>query len=292
MNQSSEPSLKKEKYIASLAIVVPFLATLLAIYLWSYVETIDIVLFVVMYFFSVFGISIGYHRYFSHRTFKCKPWFETLLGIAGSMAMQGQLLYWVSIHRKHHHHTDQSEDPHSPLAPEGSSFFQKLKYFWRSHAEWILQAPTFSFERYAPDLINNKSISKVNEAFPIWVLLGLVIPGVIAGLWTLSWMGAFMGVLWGGLVRIFVVQHITFSINSICHLFGKRSYETKDHSKNNWLVALLSGGEGWHNNHHAYPTSARHSHSKWQIDLSYYCIWLCKKMGIIWDVKLPSYHEK
>jgi len=276
------------KFFIYVQIFLPILMTILAIYLWQDVTGIDIFVFFLMYFLTAIGITIGYHRYFTHRAFKCKPWFQVLLAILGGMAGQGTLLDWVATHRHHHQQTDQIGDPHSPNTNLTSPTMSKFRAFWHAHLGWILQNVPQSYNQYAFDWLNNPLTFKLSRWYLLWQALGLLLPGIITGLWTQSVNGLFMGILWGGFVRMCVVQHLTYSINSFCHMMGKRTYNTPDLSRNNWVFGLFSFGEGWHNNHHAFPTSVRQGFTWWQIDISYYIIIFLSKLGIVWDIKLPK----
>jgi len=276
-------------FFAKLSLLSPPIMTVLAIYLWDYVTPIDIFVFVLMYVLSGLGITMGFHRYFVHRGFKCKPWLQTVLGFLGAMAVQGTLLHWCAIHRQHHQASDKEGDPHSPHVGADHTLSSKIRTFWRGHMGWIFEGNPHDFERYIPDLMSDPAVVKLSSHYPLALLMGLLIPGVITGLWTLTFTGFLMGVLWGGFVRVFAFQHVTYAINSVCHVFGRRSYDTSDHSKNNWVFGILAHGEGWHNNHHAFPYSARHGLKWWQVDLSYYVIFLFEKLGVVWNVKLPRF---
>ncbi|MGA2654610.1 MAG: acyl-CoA desaturase [Gammaproteobacteria bacterium] len=261
------------------------------IYWWSETQAVHFVLLLVMYTLAVLGVNVGYHRYFTHRGFKCKPWFAYVLMLFGTLSASGPLLQWVRTHWCHHHFVDQTGDPHSP-------HLEKHKHkgawynFWYAHMGWVFSEP-FPTKALRPQdqkllaLVNNSTIAQHGFGYYAVILIGILIPGIIAGLWTQSLMGAWLGILWGGFIRISLVIHEEFSINSFCHLFGQRTYDNKDNSRDNWFFGIVSLGEGWHNTHHRFPYSARHGLKWWQIDFSYYVIYLLEKCGIIWDVKLP-----
>lgn len=274
-------------FLAFFCLISPAIMTVVAIYFWDYVQPVDIFVFAFMYILTGLGITIGFHRYFVHRSFKCKPWMQVLLAILGSMALQGTLMHWATAHRQHHRFSDLEGDPHSPHVGATNQWVSKFKTFFYGHMGWIFAPNIFDFNRYIPDIIANPLYVKVSNYYPLWALLGFIIPGIISGLWTETWVGFWMGVLWGGFVRIFAVQQVTYAINSICHVFGSREYETTDKSRNNFLFGILAFGEGWHNNHHAFPYSARHGLHWWQVDSSFYIIKMLEKLGVAWDMKLP-----
>lgn len=247
-------------------------------------------LFGVMYLLTGFGITIGFHRLFTHGGFKTNPAMVWILGILGSMAIEGNVIWWVATHRRHHQHSDKELDPHSPHASRKSGFLGAARGLLHAHVGWSFSDSCNQTDqkRYAPDLLADKRIVTIDRLFPLWVVIGLLIPGVIAGVVTHTWTGALLGFLWGGLVRVFMVHHITWSVNSICHFWGSRDHETGDESRNNALMGILGLGEGWHNNHHAFPTSARHGLEWWQIDPSWLVICLMVKLGLVASVKTAS----
>jgi stearoyl-CoA desaturase (delta-9 desaturase) len=193
------------------------------------------------------------------------------------------------VHRKHHAHSDHLGDPHSPHL-HGKGLWNALKGFWYGHCGWLLTQHWAKpdLKRYVPDLLQDKLLVAVDKMYYIWVILSLALPTAIGALITMSWQGALLGLLWGGLARIFIGHHITWSINSVCHIFGKQHFRTTDRSTNNLICALLGWGEGWHNNHHAFPTSARHGLFWWQFDASWLVILGMQKLGLAWNVKLPA----
>ncbi len=247
-------------------VIVPLLGTVLAIVLlWQrLVGWRDVALLIGMYCFTGLGITVGYHRMLTHRSFEAHPVVRFLLLAAGSMAMEGGALTWSSVHIKHHALTDDEGDPHSPL--EG---------FFHAHLGWMLDGLSAEPEKYGSWLLKDRMVVFFERTFFFWVALGFVIPFLIGG-WT--------GLLWGGLVRIFLCHHITWSVNSICHTFGNRMFETEDRSMNNWIVGVLAFGEGWHNNHHAFPRSAFHGMRWWQFDISAYVIRGLERLGLVWNV--------
>jgi len=239
------------------------------------------------YFLSAIGITVGFHRLFVHRSFETGITVKLILVALGSMAVQGPLFQWVARHRRHHQHSDTPADPHSPHR-FGRGLLARLRGFWHAHVGWALRSHTPDLARYVRDLRRSRVLRVASALFPVWMILGLALPAALGGLLTGSWMGVLTGLIWGGLVRMFLVHHITWSVNSAGHLWGSRPYRSGDHSRDNLLLGLLALGEGWHNTHHAFPTSARHGLRWWQIDISYYVIRLMAWMGLAWNVRLPS----
>jgi len=249
-----------------LVVVLPFLATLFAIaLLWQRaVNWTDIELLIAFNVIAGLGVTIGYHRMLTHRSFQPHPVVKFIFLAFGSMAVEGPALEWAATHIKHHAHSDREGDPHSPV--EG---------FWHAHMGWMFKTRDADPNVYCRNLVRDPMVVFMSSTFFLWVILSLAIPFAIGG-WT--------GLLWGGLVRIFFTHHITWSVNSVCHTFGKREFETRDRSRNEWVVGLLGFGEGWHNNHHAFPRSAFHGLHRWQFDLSGYVIWTLERVGLVRDV--------
>jgi stearoyl-CoA desaturase (delta-9 desaturase) len=247
----------------------------------------DLGLLMGMYLFAMLGVTVGFHRLFTHRSFETVRPVQFVLGVLGSMSFQGPLLEWVGRHRLHHQHSDRDGDPHSPHAPRRRGFRGRFRAFWHAHIGWALAAETADLARYAPDLRKSRMLRVVSALFPLWAALGLVIPAAL-GYALGGWRGALTGFLWGGLVRVCLGHHATWAVNSVCHLWGSRPYHSGDESRNNAVVGVVAMGEGWHNNHHAFPTSARHGLRWWQIDLGYYLICLLRRAGLAWKVRLPS----
>jgi stearoyl-CoA desaturase (Delta-9 desaturase) len=276
------------------AVVVPLAAVVTAIALaWgSYFRWVDLALLVGMYYLSGIGITVGFHRFFTHKSFNAVRPLQWFLGVTGSMAVQGDLVEWVAWHRKHHQHSDTEHDPHSPHFDEhgehGTGIRGLFKGLYHAHMGWMIRMSRPERERYAPDLIKDPMFNRIGNQFNFWVVVSLIIPAVIGGLWDMSWFGALLGFLWGGLVRVFLVHHITWSINSVCHVWGARDFVSHDHSRNNPIFGILAFGEGWHNNHHAFPTSARHGLRWWQFDSSWIIIRTFKLLGLASDLKVPS----
>lgn len=271
------------------AIVGPFLgviAAMVALWGWGF-SWQHLVIMIVMYVITGMGITIGFHRYFTHKSFETIRPVKWALAIFGSMAVEGPLLKWVAQHRRHHQHSDHDDDPHSPHL-HGHGIKGLIQGMWHSHMGWIFQPDVPGLSKYVADLVTDRGVRNISKLFPLWVVVGLVLPTLIGGLATWSWKGAILGLLWGGLVRIFVVHHITWSINSVCHIWGTQPFRSHDHSKNNPIFGVLAFGEGWHNNHHAFPTSARHGLRWWELDSSYIVIRLMEKLRLAHKVRVPS----
>ena len=240
-----------------------------------------------MYLGTAVGVTVGYHRLFTHRAFETNPVVKFILGVLGSMAVEGSILKWVAVHRCHHQHSDGVADPHSPHQ-FGSSFLNMLRGMWHAHVGWIFQGDPKDLSRYVTDLVRDRTIGVVSKLWGVWAIMGLIIPAVLGGLLTMSWTGVLFGFIWGGLARVFLVHHVTWSINSVCHIWGSRPFRSHDESRNNFVFGVIGLGEGWHNNHHAFPTSARHGLRWWEIDMSYVIIRALAMVGLAWDVRVPN----
>ncbi|HEX3279075.1 MAG TPA: acyl-CoA desaturase [Thermoleophilaceae bacterium] len=281
---------KLEQRVNLLAVAVPFAATLTAIVLlWnSVVSATDLAILAVMYVLTGFGVTVGFHRMLTHRAFQAPKPVEYAFAILGSMAVQGPVADWVADHRKHHAHADHEGDPHSPHVGHGEGVGAVLRGLWHAHVGWLLSDQgQASARRYAPELLEDRGMRLISRRFPLLVLLSLAIPAA-AG-WALSGgsvAGAATGLLWGGLVRIFFVHHVTWSVNSVCHFLGTRRFETEDQSTNVAWLSLLSFGESWHHNHHAFPRSASHGLRRWEraLDPSAYLIKAMEKVGLARNV--------
>ena len=269
------------------AVIVPFLAFVTAIVLlWnSIVGPTDLALMAVMYVVAGLGVTIGFHRMLTHRSFRTSKPIEYLFAILGSLSVQGPVINWVADHRKHHAHTDEEGDPHSPHIGHGEGVRGVLAGLFHAHVGWLITDQGQARRRkYAKDLMEDPGMRTIHKAFPLIVLAGLAIPTVLGWLLTGTWQGALTGLLWGGLVRVFLLHHVTWSINSICHFFGRRRFETDDESRNVFWLALPSFGEAWHHNHHAFPRSAVHGLGRFELDPSAWVITAMEKLGLIWDV--------
>ncbi|MGA6948651.1 MAG: fatty acid desaturase [Solirubrobacterales bacterium] len=269
------------------AVVIPFLATLAAILLfWNRVVSgTDLAILAAMYVVTAAGITVGYHRMLTHRSFRTHKPTEYLFAILGSMAVQGSVIAWVADHRKHHAHTDVEGDPHSPHVGHGDGLGGVLGGLWHAHTGWLLsEQGRADWKRYAPDLYEDQGMRRINRYFVPLVVLGLAIPTLAGYLLTGTLLGAATGLLWGGLVRVFFVHHVTWSVNSVCHFLGSRRFEVEDQSTNVFWLALPSLGESWHHNHHAFPRSAVHGLRRWELDPSALLIAAMEKVGLAWNV--------
>ena len=270
-------------------VIVPLLAVFAAIPLaWGgFVGPVDLALLVVFYSISAAGITVGFHRHFTHGAFKAKPWVRVMLAIAGTLAIEGPLDRWVADHRKHHAFSDKEGDPHSPWR-FGDSVPAVLKGLFYAHLGWLFDIEQTSRRKYAPDLLDDPAMRRVSASFLPIVLVSLLLPAVLGGLLTWSWWGLVTAFFWAGLVRIALVHHVTWSINSICHVLGNHPFRSRDRSGNVWWLAIPSLGESWHNLHHADPTCARHGVEKGQIDISARLISWMEHAGWVYDVRWPK----
>jgi stearoyl-CoA desaturase (Delta-9 desaturase) len=276
-----------DRFATGTVSVVPFLA--LGVVCWQvWAELLhwsDIAVFLILYLLTGFGVTVGFHRLFTHRAFATKPWLRGALAVAGSAAIEGPVISWVADHRKHHAFADQPGDPHSPHVDHGVGWRGALRGLAHAHMGWLfLHTQRGARKRYAPDLIADPVVSFVDRTFLYWAIGGL---GAAFGLgWLIggTLTAALTGLLWGGAVRLLVLHHVTFSINSLCHFFGRRRFDTGDESRNLAWLSLLSFGESWHNNHHAFPTSATHGLRWWEIDTSSLLILGLERVGLAWDV--------
>ncbi len=271
-------------------VIIPFVALLVAIpasFLWGFGPSwIDAVMAVTLYAVTSAGIGTGFHRYFTHAAFKAVPRLRVALGIAGSLAVQGNIVQWVADHRRHHRYADEEDDPHSPWR-FGESRRALIKGFVHAHVGWLFFRELSNCERFAPDLLKDKTIMKVDRAFPLIVFVSLALPAIVGGLATWSWHGAVTGFFWAGLVRVGLLHHVTWSINSICHIWGEHAFAGKGRATNVGWLAILSFGESWHNLHHADPTCARHGVDEGQWDLNARIIGVFERFGWATNVRWP-----
>ncbi|GAA1783207.1 acyl-CoA desaturase [Actinomadura chokoriensis] len=278
-----------ERVLIAVFTGVPFLALFAAVPLaWGrFLGWTDVVLTAVFYVLSAAGITVGYHRYFTHGSFKAKRGLKIFMALAGSMAIEGPVITWVADHRRHHKHSDKEFDPHSPWR-FGDDWKALAKGLVWAHYGWLFDANRTSKQRFAKDLLNDPDIRRIHRAFPGLVAVSFLLPAVIGGLVTMSWMGFLTALFWAGFVRITLVHHVTWSINSICHTFGSEDFEVRDKSRNVWWLAIPSLGESWHNLHHSDPTCARHGVLKGQVDISARIIQGFEKAGWAYDVRWPN----
>jgi stearoyl-CoA desaturase (delta-9 desaturase) len=269
------------------AVVLPFAATIAAIaLLWNdLVSGRDLAIAATMYLLTAVGITVGYHRMLTHRSFQTSKPVEYLFAALGSMAVQGPVISWVADHRKHHAHTDEEGDPHSPHVGHAEGVRGVLAGLWHAHTGWLLTSQgRADWKRYARDLYEDRGMRMLSRNFGLLVLASLALPALAGYLLGGSLTAAATALLWGGLVRIFFVHHITWSVNSVCHFFGSRRFETDDHSTNVFWLAIPSLGESWHHNHHAFPRSAQHGLRRWEVDPSALIIGAMERLGLAWNV--------
>jgi stearoyl-CoA desaturase (Delta-9 desaturase) len=272
-------------------VVLPFVAVVVAVPVaWGWgLSWLDVAMTAVLYVVTGMGIGTGFHRYLTHGSFKAVRPLRIALTIAGALAIEGEPTQWVADHRRHHAFSDREGDPHSPWR-YGESIWGLTKGLLYAHVGWLFYRELSNRERFAPDLLADKDIQRIDRQFPTLVVTSVLLPGLIGGLVTWSWQGALAGLFWAGLVRIALLHHVTWSINSICHVYGERPFETRDGDKasNFWPLAIPSFGESWHNLHHADPTCARHGVEKGQIDMNARLIWIFEKLGWASDVRWPK----
>ncbi len=271
-----------DRIATGLVTVLPFLG--LGVVCWQawggFLRWSDLAVFAIVYAFTGLGITVGFHRHFTHRAFKTSRPLRAALAIAGSAAIEGPVISWVADHRKHHAFSDKEGDPHSPHGHGGV-----LRGLFHAHLGWLfVHTQRGSHQRYAKDLLADPIVRFVDRTFVVWVLAGLAAPFLLG--WAIGGTidAALTGLLWGGLVRMLVLHHVTYSINSLCHYFGRRRFETDDESRNLAWLSLFSLGESWHHNHHAFPTSAHHGLRWWEIDPSSLVIRGLRRLGLVWDV--------
>ena len=279
-----------QKRLVLVVTIIPFLGVIAAAWsLWGTGLTmVDASIALAMYLISGFGVTVGFHRLFTHQSFQTKPWVRNALAIAGSMAIQGPVIRWVADHRRHHAFSDQPGDPHSPHLDEGPGVRGVLKGLWHAHIGWFFDEEQTSARRWAPDMVREPAMRWIDRMFPLWALISFTLPALLGLVITGTLRGAITAFLWGSLVRIFMLHHVTWSINSICHFYGDRPYQTTDFSTNNWVLSLISFGESWHNNHHAFPSAAYHGLRPYQIDTTAMVIRLLKVLGLATDIKTVS----
>jgi stearoyl-CoA desaturase (Delta-9 desaturase) len=277
----------RDRIITGALTVIPFLMLGFVVWqLWGgWLRWSDLAVFAILYIPTGLGVTVGFHRLFTHRSFKTGRAMRGVIGALGSAAIEGPLISWVADHRKHHAFSDQEGDPHSPHVGHGEGVIAQFKGFFHAHLGWLfIHTQRGSKARFAPDLLKDPVTRMIDRTFVLWAVVGLAIPFGLGAAIGGTAMAGVTGLLWGGAVRIFVLHHVTYSINSLCHMFGKRDFETKDESRNLAWLALPTLGEAWHNSHHAFPTSAVHGMRRWQLDPSAAVIWTLEKLGLVWDV--------
>jgi stearoyl-CoA desaturase (delta-9 desaturase) len=278
-----------EQTLVHVFVLLPVLALALTVPLaWGWgLSWLDVGLASGLYLISGLGVTVGFHRHFTHRSFGATRALRNGLAIAGSTALQGDVITWVADHRRHHAFSDKEGDPHSPWR-YGNTAAAMAKGFWHAHMGWLFDRARTNAARFAPDLLAERDLVLISRLFPLWTAVGLLAPALLGGLITMSWWGALTAFFWAGLVRAAVLHHVTWSINSICHMVGTRPFASRDRSANVWALALLSMGESWHNLHHADPTCARHGVRPGQVDVSARVIRLFEQLGWARDVRWPT----
>jgi stearoyl-CoA desaturase (delta-9 desaturase) len=268
-------------------VLLPFLGFVAAIVLLWHTDLVgwtDLALFAVMYLVSAYGVTLGFHRLLTHRSFATHRWVEYALAIAGSMAVQGPVMQWVADHRKHHAHTDQEGDPHSPHG-HGTGLGGAIHGLWYAHMGWLFdRAGQAEQSRYARELYEDAGMQRINRLFPLLVVIGIAIPFAIGYAIDGTLGGALTAGVWGGAVRVFMLHHVTWSINSVCHFFGRRRFDVEDQSTNVFWLAPFSLGESWHHNHHAFPRSAVHGLRWWEVDPTAWAIRVMRRLRLAWNV--------
>jgi stearoyl-CoA desaturase (Delta-9 desaturase) len=269
--------------------IIPVVALIAAVMLtWGWgITLLDVVIATIAYFGTGLGVTVGFHRHFTHKSFKATRPMKVALAITGSLAFQGSIVSWVADHRRHHAFSDKEGDPHSPWL-FGTGPLALVRGFWHAHMGWLFDRDKTNARRFAPDLLADRDVAAVDRQFVLLTAVSLGVPALLGGLLSWSWWGALTAFLWGGLVRVGLLHHVTWSINSICHMAGRRPFGTRDRSANVWWLAVLSFGESWHNLHHADPTCARHGVKRGQIDMSARLIWLFEKFGWVHSVRWPT----
>jgi stearoyl-CoA desaturase (delta-9 desaturase) len=284
-----EPKGNFERVLLAVFIAIPLVAVVAAVpFAWGWgLGWSDVAISVVLYAVSGLGVTVGYHRHFTHGSFKAKRALRVALALAGSLSIEMSVIDWVATHRRHHKYSDKEGDPHSPWR-FGSDWRALTKGLVWAHMGWLFDSGRTSPQKFCPDLVADKDINRISRFFPGLVAVSLLLPAALGGLLTMSWWGAATGFFWGALVRISLLHHVTWCINSICHAMGEEEFEARDKSRNVWWLAIPSFGESWHNLHHADPTCARHGVLKGQVDMSARTIWVFEKLGWASNVRWPN----
>ncbi|GGM82510.1 stearoyl-CoA 9-desaturase [Thermopolyspora flexuosa] len=285
-----EPKSNLERVLLVVFVVVPFLALFAAIPMaWGrFIGWTDVIIGAVFYVFAGLGVTVGFHRYFTHGSFKTDSrLLKIVLGVAGSFALEMGVIDWVATHRRHHKYSDREGDPHSPWR-FGNDWKALTKGLFYAHVGWLFSRERTNREKYARDLLADRDIKRIHDLFPVLAAASLLLPPLIGGLVTWSVSGALTAFFWGTLVRVALLHHVTWSVNSICHVFGDEDFQVRDKSRNVWWLAIPSFGESWHNLHHADPTCARHGALKGQLDPSARVIRWFEQLGWVHSVKWPD----
>ncbi len=288
---ASLPSSRSARLGVLFFVVAPPIGLILAIWLaWGNgVYALDIGQLIFWHTITGLGVTVGFHRLFTHASFKTSAPVKAVLGILGSMTIQGNLFKWCAVHMKHHSHSDKEGDPHSPHA-YGKGFWAVWRGFWHAHFGWLFshEMTHSEMDKQTKRFRKEPLLVWIDRFFLLWVVLGLAFPSLIGWLFTGTWEGALRGFLWGGIIRVGTVHHATWSINSVCHIWGRKDFRSDDQSRNNWIFGILGWGEGWHNGHHAFLWSAKHGLLRWQIDPSWWIIKTMSWLGLARDIKVPT----
>jgi stearoyl-CoA desaturase (delta-9 desaturase) len=275
-------------------VLAPFAALLLAVpAAWGgWLGWHDVVIFIAFYLVTGLGVTVGFHRYLTHSSFRTGPVLRTVLTLAGTLSVQGSPIRWVADHRRHHQYSDEEFDPHSPWRFGHSRRGLAKGMVW-AHVGWLFERDNTNARRFAPDLLADPIVRRIHVATPLVIAASTLLPPLVGGLWSMSWQGAATAFFWASLVRIAVIHHVTWSVNSVCHVLGERPFRTteQDRASNVWPLAILSFGESWHNLHHADPTCARHGVDRGQIDISARLIWVFERLGWATNVKWPDHRR-
>lgn len=288
------PHVARERCLIALVVLLPLAATAIAVALaWGdSLHPWDLALLIVLYLLTGAGTSVGFHRLFTHRSFRTSRPVKIGLGILGSMAVQGPVLDWAATHRRHHEVADFPGDPHTPHLGGDDREGGAIRGLFHAHVGWMFSAQDGANpHRYIPDLLADPDVRWLHRTFVIWVVVGLAVPCLVGLALTGTWAGVLSGLLWGGFVRVFLLQHATFSVNSICHSLGSRRFQTRDESRNVWWLSVITFGEAWHNNHHAFPNSARFGLMSGEADPGGWLIGALERIGLVWDVVHVSRHR-
>jgi stearoyl-CoA desaturase (Delta-9 desaturase) len=287
--QLNPRSARAKRVVALVTIGVPAIGFAIAIYLIvaGSATALDYWLFGVFYAVQMFGITIGFHRYIAHKSFKTSRLFEGVLMITGSMALEGPLTFWVTTHRRHHRFADEPGDPHSPNL-HGGGFPGRVKGLWHAHIPWMLSDQESRVDAFARDVLRDRTLMYYSRTYFLWAVIGLLLPAVLGFAIGGTLNDALSGLVFGGLARVFVANQAAWCVGSISHMFGSRPFVTKDNSANNWPVAVFTFGEGLQNNHHAFPSAYRHGMRWWEPDVSGWVIAGLAKAGVVWDLRMPD----
>jgi stearoyl-CoA desaturase (delta-9 desaturase) len=286
----AELSFKHKAFLIATSVVPPVGLVAAIVLLWNKaVSPRDLAILACFYVAIGLGLSLGFHRLLTHRSFKTHPKVRFALGALGTMGAHGPPLIWVAHHRRHHQNADREGDPHSPHLHAGEGLWATFRGLWYAHSGWRFNMDAASNPiRYAPDVLRDRGLMWLSRHYIAVTLAGIVLPGLVGFALSGTAAGAATGALWGGLVRIFIGHHVVYSVNSLGHFIGPRRFETRDHSRNLALLALPTFGDSWHNNHHAFPAAAHHGMRWWELDPAAWLLKLMERLGLAWDINRVS----